>query len=63
MILENPNKGVVRRRNEICPLNIVVALVKDEDTRIRQVAMLSLMKVFSDILPVWNNNEFDIDNE
>ena len=30
----------------------MVALVKDADPRIRQVAMLSLMKVFNDILPV-----------
>ena len=31
--------------------------MKDEDARIRQVAMLSLMKVFSDILPVWFSSD------
>lgn len=27
-------------------------LLKDSDSRIQQVAMLSLMKVFNDVLPV-----------
>lgn len=52
MILENPDKGISRRRNEISPMNAVLQLLKDEDYRIRQVAMLSLMKVFNDVLPV-----------
>lgn len=52
MILENPDKGISRRRNEISPMNVVLQLLKDEDYRIRQVAMLSLMKVFNDVLPV-----------
>lgn len=52
MILENPDKGISRRRNEISPMNVVLQLLKDEDHRIRQVAMLSLMKVFNDVLPV-----------
>ena len=33
-------------------MNAVLQLLKDEDYRIRQVAMLSLMKVFNDVLPV-----------
>ena len=52
MILENPDKGISRRRNEISPMNVVLQLLKDEDYRIRQVAILSLMKVFNDVLPV-----------
>ena len=52
MILENPDKGISRRRNEISPMNAVLQLLKDEDYRIRQVAMLSLMEVFNDVLPV-----------
>ena len=52
MILENPDKGISRCRNEISPMNAVLQLLKDEDYRIRQVAMLSLMKVFNDVLPV-----------
>ena len=52
MILENPDKGISRHRNEISPMNAVLQLLKDEDYRIRQVAMLSLMKVFNDVLPV-----------
>lgn len=52
MILENPDKGISRRRNEISPMNAVLQLLKDEDYRIHQVAMLSLMKVFNDVLPV-----------
>ena len=50
--MENPDKGISRRRNEISPMNAVLQLLKDEDYRIRQVAMLSLMKVFNDVLPV-----------
>ena len=52
MILENPDKGISRRRNEISPMNAVLQLLKDEDYRIRQVAMMSLMKVYNDVLPV-----------
>lgn len=51
-ILEDPNKGISRHRNEISPLNTVLMLLKDSDSRIQQVAMLSLMKVFNDVLPV-----------
>ena len=51
-ILEDPNKGLSRHRNEISPLNTVLMLLKDSDSRIQQVAMLSLMKVFNDVLPV-----------
>ena len=52
LILENPNKGVTRRRNEISPLNAVVRYLDDENPQIRILATLSLMKVFNDILPV-----------
>ena len=51
-ILEDPNKGISRHRNEISPMNAVLILIKDPDSRIQQVAMLSLMKVFNDVLPV-----------
>ena len=51
-ILEDPNKGISRHRNEISSLNAVLMLLKDSEYRIQQVAMLSLMKVFNDVLPV-----------
>ena len=51
-VIENPNKGVTRRRNEISPLNEVLRYIHDQDRRVRILAYLSLMKVFNDILPV-----------
>ena len=51
-ILENPSVGVVRSKREASLLSHVLAFLKDPDERLRQIAMLSLLKVFNDILPV-----------
>lgn len=52
-IIENPHKGVTRHRNEISDLNAVIRYLQDDDVRVRILAILSLMKVFNDILPVF----------
>lgn len=51
-IIENPTKGVTRRPNEVCLLKQVLVYLQDDDVRVRLLAMLSLLKVFNDILPV-----------
>ena len=50
-IIENPTKGVTRRPNEVCLLKQVLVYLQDDDVRVRLLAMLSLLKVFNDILP------------
>ena len=51
-IIENPTKGVTRHPNEVCLLKQVLVYLQDDDVRVRLLAMLSLLKVFNDILPV-----------
>lgn len=51
-IIENPSTGVVRSHHQPSSLSQVLAFLKDRDPRLRRIALLSLLKVFNDILPV-----------
>lgn len=51
-IIEDPSTGVVRSHRQPSALSQVLAFLKDHDVRLRRIAMLSLLKVFNDILPV-----------
>ena len=51
-IIENPSTGVVRSHRQPSALSQVLAFLKDRDPRLRRIALLSLLKVFNDILPV-----------
>ena len=51
-IIENPSTGVVRSHRQPSLLSQVLAFLKDRDARLRRIALLSLLKVFNDILPV-----------
>lgn len=51
-IIEAPSAGVVRSQGQPSLLSTVLRYLRADDAQLRRLAMLSLLKVFNDILPV-----------